>query len=55
MYVFLVSDSLWHRNTVAQSLQSLSQSLKPGESSYAGIMDSYLSHTSQVHSSSLIN
>ncbi|CAC5392445.1 PAX3_7 [Mytilus coruscus] len=43
-------DSLWHRNTVAQSLQSLSQTLKPGEPSYAGIMDSYLSHTSQVNS-----
>lgn len=45
-------DSIWHRNSVAQSLQSLSQTLKPGgeSSSYAGIMDSYLSHTSQMNS-----
>ncbi|KAJ8319779.1 hypothetical protein KUTeg_001366 [Tegillarca granosa] len=43
-------DGLWHRPPVAQSLQSFSQSLKQSESSYAGIMDSYLSHTSQVHS-----
>lgn len=42
-------ESLWHRNTVAQSLQSLSQSLKPGDTPYAGIMDSYLAHTSQVN------
>ncbi|KAL5015521.1 hypothetical protein ScPMuIL_009791 [Solemya velum] len=44
-------DSIWHRTSMAPGIpQSFSQTLKPSENSYANLMDSYFSHTSQVHS-----
>ncbi|OWF44842.1 paired box protein Pax-3-like [Mizuhopecten yessoensis] len=49
------TEGLFHRSTVPQSLQSMSQPIKH-ENSYAGIMDNYLSHSSQMHSlTSMVN
>nr|AYE21200.1 PAX3 [Pteria penguin]QEE04211.1 PAX3 [Pteria penguin] len=42
------ADNLWHRSSMAQSLQSFGQTIKP-ENSYAGLMENYLSHSSQLH------
>nr|WNH24473.1 Pax7 [Pinctada imbricata] len=43
------TDNIWHRSSMAQSFPSFGQSLKPSDNSYAGIMENYLSHTSQIH------
>ncbi|XP_048780042.1 paired box protein Pax-7-like [Ostrea edulis] len=44
-----VSETLWHRNSMTHHLQNIT-SLKNNESAYAGLMENYLSHASQMHS-----
>lgn len=43
-----VSDTLWHRNSMTHHLQNFT-SLKTNDSAYAGLMENYLSHASQMH------
>ncbi|XP_062618722.1 paired box protein Pax-7-like, partial [Saccostrea cucullata] len=43
-----VSDTIWHRNTMTHHLQNIT-SMKNNDSAYAGLMENYLSHASQMH------